>query len=144
MTAPSARAREVFRTFLERWYQEEKKADFEALCREQPELEQDLRHLYAEWRLVSDMLDRLAPRSLHERLRRRYGDEVDLPPSLAEEAPSSEAAPRPDPDRLGHGRYRLTDEIARGGMGAVLKVWDEDLRRSLAMKIILQEQSTVD
>ena len=35
------------------------------------------------------------------------------------------------------GRYRLQGEIARGGMGAILKVWDEDLRRALAMKVIL-------
>jgi hypothetical protein len=29
-------------------------------------------------------------------------------------------------------RYQLEGELARGGMGAILKVWDEDLRRSLA------------
>jgi len=35
------------------------------------------------------------------------------------------------------GRYEIRGEIARGGMGVVLRVWDEDLRRSLAMKVIL-------
>ncbi|MCY2961554.1 MAG: SUMF1/EgtB/PvdO family nonheme iron enzyme [Planctomycetota bacterium] len=34
-------------------------------------------------------------------------------------------------------RYKLEGEIARGGMGAILKIWDEDLRRHLAMKVIL-------
>ena len=34
-------------------------------------------------------------------------------------------------------RYRLEGEIARGGMGAILDVWDEDLRRRLAMKVAL-------
>ncbi len=34
-------------------------------------------------------------------------------------------------------RYQLQGEIARGGMGAILKIWDEDLRRNLAMKVIL-------
>ncbi len=34
-------------------------------------------------------------------------------------------------------RYKLEGEVARGGMGAILKVWDEDLRRTLAMKVIL-------
>ncbi len=34
-------------------------------------------------------------------------------------------------------RYKVEGEIARGGMGAILKVWDEDLRRTLAMKVIL-------
>jgi tRNA A-37 threonylcarbamoyl transferase component Bud32 len=35
------------------------------------------------------------------------------------------------------GRYRLLGEIARGGMGAVLKGRDPDLRRDLALKILL-------
>ena len=34
-------------------------------------------------------------------------------------------------------RYRLEGEIARGGMGAIREVWDEDLRRRLAMKVAL-------
>jgi serine/threonine protein kinase len=34
-------------------------------------------------------------------------------------------------------RYRLEGEIGHGGMGAVLGVWDEDLRRHLAMKVML-------
>ena len=34
-------------------------------------------------------------------------------------------------------RYRVDNEIARGGMGVVLKVWDSALRRNLAMKVIL-------
>ncbi|HVS17867.1 MAG TPA: hypothetical protein VMT18_04645, partial [Planctomycetota bacterium] len=32
------------------------------------------------------------------------------------------------------GRYVVREEIARGGMGRVLRVWDGDLRRHLAMK----------
>ena len=34
-------------------------------------------------------------------------------------------------------RYDFKGEIARGGMGAILKVWDHDLRRNLAMKVVL-------
>ncbi|MFT5462562.1 MAG: serine/threonine protein kinase/formylglycine-generating enzyme required for sulfatase activity [Planctomycetota bacterium] len=34
-------------------------------------------------------------------------------------------------------RYTFEGEIARGGMGAVLGVYDQDLRRKLAMKVIL-------
>jgi serine/threonine protein kinase/Flp pilus assembly protein TadD len=36
------------------------------------------------------------------------------------------------------GRYAVEEEIARGGMGAILRVWDADLRRALAMKVMLQ------
>ncbi len=38
--------------------------------------------------------------------------------------------------RSTHGRYQLKGEIAKGGMGAVLRIWDEDLRRYLAMKVL--------
>ena len=37
-----------------------------------------------------------------------------------------------------HPRYLSVDEIGRGGMGIVLRVWDEDLRRHLAMKVIAE------
>ncbi len=47
-------------------------------------------------------------------------------------------------ERLGErkgafGRYVLMGEIGRGGQGAVMRVWDEDLRRALAMKVLLGE-----
>lgn len=36
-----------------------------------------------------------------------------------------------------HERYTLGEEIGRGGMGAVFRVWDRELRRELAMKVRL-------
>ena len=38
-------------------------------------------------------------------------------------------------------RYELRGEIARGGMGAIIKVWDRSLRRTLAMKVALGKES---
>ena len=35
-------------------------------------------------------------------------------------------------------RYANLGEIARGGMGAILKAFDPDLRRTLAMKVALE------
>jgi eukaryotic-like serine/threonine-protein kinase len=44
------------------------------------------------------------------------------------------------PDLSQHpGRYHLVGEVARGGMGAVLKGRDVDLGRDLAIKVILEE-----
>ena len=40
------------------------------------------------------------------------------------------------PERIGE--YRVVREIGRGGMGAILRVWDAELRRHLAMKIALE------
>ena len=38
--------------------------------------------------------------------------------------------------RSPYDRYELEREVARGGQGVVLQVWDEDLRRALAMKVV--------
>jgi serine/threonine-protein kinase len=44
------------------------------------------------------------------------------------------------PDLSGHpGRYHLVGELARGGMGVVIKGRDVDLGRDLAIKVILEE-----
>ncbi len=37
------------------------------------------------------------------------------------------------------GRYTLQREVARGGMGAIVRVFDEDFRRALAMKVVLPD-----
>lgn len=39
------------------------------------------------------------------------------------------------PERIG--RYRIDQEIARGGMGKVMRIYDEDFQRPLAMKVLL-------
>ena len=42
------------------------------------------------------------------------------------------------------GRYPLIEEIARGGMGVVFKVHDDEMRRSLAMKVLQGEVALAD
>jgi formylglycine-generating enzyme required for sulfatase activity/serine/threonine protein kinase len=82
--------------------------------------------------------------SLAERIRARYGPGVDpditLEPQGADAKSSdfsaevlARLASRPDAS----GRYRIQGEVARGGQGAVLRVWDEELRRHLAMKVTI-------
>jgi tetratricopeptide (TPR) repeat protein len=50
---------------------------------------------------------------------------------------SREPVTQHDGPGLRIGRYRVSSEVARGGQGAILKVHDEDLRRPLAMKVVL-------
>ena len=83
-----------------------------------------------------------------ERLRAQYGSDVDPRVTLSLETDGSESSELNSDvltrlSQRGHvtNRYRLESEIARGGMGAVLGVFDEDLRRHLAMKVMLAERA---
>ncbi len=77
---------------------------------------------------------------LTARLTNTFGPDVDPAVQLGEDSSRqrvSELASR------GSGsRYRLDGEIARGGMGAILKIRDNDLRRTLAMKVMLEREGS--
>ena len=38
-------------------------------------------------------------------------------------------------------RYRVMGEVARGGFGTILRVWERDLRRTLAMKVLREQEA---
>ena len=113
-------------------------------------LHDEIRGLHGEFERVSALLERLTPlASFSDHIRARYGDSVDPGISLSGDRPA-EGGVRPPSgaggetmarlSREGRGadaRYDRRREIARGGMGRIIEVWDADLRRSLAMKVIL-------
>jgi len=82
-------------------------------------------------------------RSLAERLAERFGEvdpAISLEPAGAAASPSdfsSEVLRRLAARHHAGSRYKLEGEVAHGGMGAILRVYDEDLRRHLAMKVML-------
>jgi len=133
--------------FLERRERGEA-VDLEDLCAAHPTQAEHLRSLARAVERVDAGLARGGARgSLHERLASFYGAGADPgielePPALPEESGANMLS-RLVNRAEGSGRYRLQDEVARGGQGAVLRVWDEDLRRNLAMKVMLERSPAV-
>lgn len=106
--------------------------DFDAFVAEHAEHAGALRKVHDDWKLFAPLLGRVVPGVLGVDVKPLSGS-TDEPIDL----PSKELI-----DRLGihtpnEGRYRFRAVIGRGGGGVVLKVWDEKLKRSLAMKVVL-------
>ncbi|MFM7281204.1 MAG: hypothetical protein ACKO32_05430, partial [Planctomycetia bacterium] len=164
---PQSLADDLFASFLTA-HEQGRSPDFEALVREHPELSARLRQLqaqYTHWKTIFDRLASSAAASagsdlgagasragqgekrLAEELREKYGEGVDPGISLEgdgaaqdDTGPSSELLRRLRTHAPKNARYKLQGEIGRGGMGAVIRVWDEDLRRTLAMKVVLGKE----
>ena len=111
---------------------------FEDFCAEHGDVEPELRGLYADFRRIEGLVGRSMATSVREELSRRYGEEIDPGITLDPvERPSSVFIERLGEHAPSGTRYQVNEEIARGGMGVILKVWDQDLRRTLAMKALL-------
>jgi WD40 repeat protein len=111
-------AEEAFAEFLA--LQDRGEADFEAFCEQRPELIPGLRRLRERWLVFEEAVS------------------ADLSPEVLEgdDASAERLLRGLRRDDAEDSRYEARDEIGRGGMGRVLKVWDRDLRRSLAMKVL--------
>ncbi len=157
----SERAWRVLEAFLARGLAGGR-AGLDELCGEHPELEAELRLQYEEW-AVALVMPSVAG-AVGEELREKVG-EGDEGPDLGGEAGGGDGADgagspgSPDGGSGGGGqgsnsssltskrlaglserepceRYQARGELARGGMGTILKAWDRDLRRALAMKVL--------
>ena len=143
MSAGDPSASELFADFLGR-----SQADFEAFCGEHPQRESELRRLRAELDNLLEVKGQLGlSGTITEEIQRRYGAEPGPAVTLDKEGGVERADDFRSEviERLGgrsgaFGRYRLKGEVGRGGQGAVIRVWDEDLRRSLAMKVLLGKE----
>ena len=106
-------AEEAYAEFLAA--QEDGGGTFEDFCRERPELADDLRRIRSALNWADELLD--------------PDDELEL-------------AAQPPEFRTGEDRYEILGEVARGGMGIVMRVFDRNLRRTLAMKVLQPDRAT--
>jgi len=106
------------------------------VCRENPQLETDLRQLHEHWLKVEGLFEQLAkPTSIDTTMFVRHAREVISESDLGH-SQTVKLIERLLAHRRGTRNYDHCGEVGRGGMGAILKVWDPNLRRNLAMKVI--------
>jgi len=106
--------------------------DLADLCREHADLAEELRQVDGDWKRAS---------GIYVALEGRGGSWSPPAGSIAARGPDSMASAvlrRLELHAPRRSRFEIVEEVARGGMGAILKVWDPDIRRSLAMKVLLE------
>lgn len=144
-----------FTEWLEREGADADTARFEALCGANPRLADDLRRLKRTWETIAEaLLGAKPPLSSRDPLAVEASGSADPGISLDEPSDSTDSgtatpnAPRMPAtawsrlvERLGgrthpNARYSVKGVVGEGGMGVVYSIWDSDLRRRLAMKVI--------
>src|SRR5690348_6906709 len=91
--------------------------------------------------MAGDGLAHLLSRREHEGHGRRHGTRRS---DAARRAPDAD---RDTPVRSGareRGRYAIDGELGRGGMGVVLRAFDTELKRHVAMKVVSEDLSSND
>lgn len=136
----SATARSVFAEFILRQRTEDAES-IEGLCEKHPEFAGELVALNDRWRRIERLFAEADVGASIETtmLVRRVAS------SLADPGQMGLLLRRLVGNRVHGGRYGVLREVARGGMGAILQVWDATLRRNLAMKVIARKDAgTID
>jgi len=105
--------------------------EIETFCAEQPEHAAELRRLHAEYeRVESELLAAAQAAENEERTVHTSGETTDDAAWLQFLEQLRSRGPA-------HRRYVLRGELAEGGQGVIHRVFDTDVRRPLAMKMIL-------
>src|SRR5262245_27690194 len=127
MTASEDAVKSAFLAALEKG-PAERGPFLDSACQGDPGLRRRVEALLAVHDAADPLLDR--PAAWH----------LDLPSMTpVGKPPTPVARPSDHPEPTHAGRFRLLEEIARGGMGAVLWAFDPELDRNLAVKVVLPQ-----
>jgi len=122
-----AAAVDLFAQFLER-VENGEPVEIEPFAREHAPHEDDLRRLYADWRLLE-----LAPA--------RPAGPVRVIDERSDPAAWRRFLKRLRAHAPDDSRYRVGEELSRGAMGRIVSVFDQDLKRHQVMKVMLENGS---
>ena len=130
----SDRAAEVLAGFLAE-IEAGREPDLEALCAAHPEIAVELRRAHATWQRVAGVLPGARAPGVVERVRGLVAASTDR----AAQSAWQSVLDRLEARARSASRYATKGRLGAGGMGEVLEVWDQDLKRDVAMKVIRGE-----
>ena len=139
--------RTIFVEALEKHDPSERSTFLDAACAGDAALRQRVEALLTSHNLAGNFLGKSAPERIAEELKRQHtdGETQGVVPkdNKAAEDDLGFLAPSDKPDVLGRlGHYDILELIGRGGMGTVLRAFDDKLHRVVAIKVMAAQLAT--
>jgi WD40 repeat protein len=130
--------RAIFIEALDRDTPADRVAYLDAACAGDPALRERVEALLRSHEAAGDFPGKLAPQRLAEEFGARGSDATRTAPSAPDGGEGLDfLAPSERPESLGRlGHYEVQALVGRGGMGVVLKAFDENLHRVVAVKVM--------
>lgn len=138
-SADREEARILFSDFLTRNQDSDAVASIEPLLEAHPRLAGLLRQLHGEWESMRRVVAR-AGGEIDQTFLLRHARE-NLSEAGWDESHVHSLVQRLVEGKSNQLRFSICGEVGRGGMGRILKVWDPDLRRNMAMKVVRSDDN---
>jgi WD40 repeat protein len=138
--------RSIFLEALDQADPTQRSAYLDKACAGDAALRQRVEALLKTHSEAGGFLDKLAPERVAEELgRQQVGEETQgaSPGNDKADEDLGFLTPSDKPDSIGRlGHYKVQEVIGRGGMGVVLRAFDEELHRVVAIKVMAQQLAT--